>query len=99
MLHINCDIMLVVVNNTACPICLSLVLETTCSIKHLISCASMPKAIEIIACSAFTGHLSDEFLLSSTHSYDRHVKYNLSHSNDLKTLSDSLKGTYTFILS
>ena len=67
MLYINYGLTVVVVNNKACPTCLSLMPEATCSIELLISCALMPKVTEIVTCLAFKSHLPNEPLLSSGH--------------------------------
>ena len=37
-LYVNCGITLVMVNNAACPTCLSSVPETTCLIEHVLRC-------------------------------------------------------------
>ena len=42
VMHINCGITLVVMNNTMCPTRLSSVFEATCLIARPLLCASMP---------------------------------------------------------
>ena len=56
VMHINCGITLVVMNNTVCPTRLSSVLEATCLIKRPLSHASMLDVTEMVACPTFMRH-------------------------------------------
>ena len=58
-MHINYGVTLVVMNNAVCRTCLSSVLEVTCLIERLLSCASMLDVIEMVACPTFMSHMLD----------------------------------------
>ena len=59
VMHINCGITLVVMNNAVCPTRLSSVLEATCLIEHPLSHASMLDVTEMEACPTFRSHMLD----------------------------------------
>ena len=80
VIHINCGITLVVMNNTVCPTRWSLVLEATCLIARLTPRSPMPEVNEMLACLTFMSLLSDESLSNSGHPRDCHMRSDLSHS-------------------
>ena len=43
-------------------------------------CSFIPEAIVMVVCPTFMSHLPDEFLLSLSHSCDKHMRHGLSHS-------------------
>ena len=67
VMHINCGIPLVVMNNAVCPTRWSSVPEATCLIAYLILRSSMLKVIEMVTCPTFMSLLPNESLSNSSH--------------------------------